>query len=137
MLYKMDDSYKLYFLTMILDIGLIIILFINNLVLFDKIWIILVLFAHLLFYYGLKENNRQLLDFLHYSIFLFPIVSIFAKNIFIRLISLFLLVTIQVLWVYEKRCILNEEDQDFGYGNEINYFCIVFTALLALTINFS
>jgi hypothetical protein len=131
----MDDVNKLYILTVFLDIALLLILFMNNLVIFDKIWIVAVLFAHLLFYYGLKENNRQLLDVLHYSIFIYPTISIFAKNIFIRLLSLFLLVAIQMLWVYEKRCILNEKNQKFGYGDEINYFSIIITVLLALTIN--
>jgi len=131
----MNDVNKLYILTVFLDIALLLILFMNKLVIFDKIWIVTVLFAHLLFYYGLKENNRQMLDILHYSIFIYPTISIFAKNIFIRLLSLFLLVAIQMLWVYEKRCILNEKNQKFGYGDVINYFSIIITVLLALTIN--
>ena len=131
----MNDVNKLYILTVFLDIALLLILFMNKLVIFDKIWIVTVLFAHLLFYYGLKENNRQLLDVLHYSIFIYPTISIFAKNIFIKLVSLFLLVAIQMLWVYEKRCILNEKNQKFGYGDEINYFSIIITVLLALSIN--
>ena len=131
----MNDVNKLYILTVFLDIALLLILFMNKLVIFVILWIVTVLFAHLLFYYGLKENNRQMLDILHYSIFIYPTISIFAKNIFIRLLSLFLLVAIQMLWVYEKRCILNEKNQKFGYGDEINYFSIIITVLLALTIN--
>ena len=76
------------------------------------------------------------MDILHIFIFIFPFLSIFANNIFIKFVSIFMLIVIQVLWVYENRCILNEEEEGFGYGNEINTFCIVFTPILAISINF-
>ena len=129
-----NDKYKLYGITSILDIILLLILYLNNLQLFDKVWIYLILFIHMVFYVALKENRRGILDILHVFIFLFPVASIFANNIFIKLISIFLLIVIQVLWVYENRCILNEEKNMFGYGNELNTFCIIFTPILALSI---
>jgi len=133
----MEDKHKLYIITLILDVILLSILYVNNLLLFDKIWIYSVLLAHLLFYYALKENKRNILDALHILIFILPIISIFANNIFIKIISILLLIVIQILWVYENRCILNESEGEFGYGNSLNVFCIIFTAILALNIGFN
>ena len=130
-----NDKYKLYGITIILDIILVLILYFNNLMLFDKLWLYSILFIHLVFYIALKKNIRKILDILHISIFIFPILSIFANNIFIKFVSIFLLIVIQVLWVYENRCILNEEEEGFGYGNILNAFCIVFTPILAISTN--
>jgi hypothetical protein len=44
------------------------------------------------------------------------------------------LILIQILWIKEKRCILNEDDYKFGYGNELNYYLVVYTPILALSI---
>ena len=131
-----NDKYKLYGITIILDIILVLILYFNNLMLFDKLWLYSILFIHLVFYIALEKNIRKILDILHISIFIFPILSIFANNIFIKFVSIFLLIVIQVLWVYENRCILNEEKNVFGYGNALNTFCIVFTPILAISTNF-
>tara|TARA_X000000368_G_scaffold409114_1_gene390601 strand:- start:6902 stop:7387 length:486 start_codon:yes stop_codon:yes gene_type:complete len=133
----MDDTEKLYSITIILDIILLSILYLNHLLLFDKLWIYSVLLTHLLFFIALKENKRDVLDILHVFIFIFPVVSIFANNIFIKLVSISLLIVIQILWVYENRCILNEKDNNsFGYGNGLNTFLIIFTPILAFNIGY-
>ena len=133
----MNDKYKLYVITVILDIILMLILYFNDLMLFDKLWIYSILLIHLIFYVALEKNIREILDILHTFIFIFPILSIFANNMFIKFVSIFLLIVIQVLWVYENRCILNEEKNAFGYGNELNTFCIVFTSILALNMGYT
>tara|TARA_B100000795_G_scaffold117593_1_gene87478 strand:+ start:1428 stop:1871 length:444 start_codon:yes stop_codon:yes gene_type:complete len=133
----MDDKYKLYGITIILDIILLLILYFNDLQLFDKSWVYLILVVHFIFYIALWKNNRGVLDILHVIIFIFPVLSIFAKNIFIKLVSIFLLIVIQILWVCENRCILNEGEQTFGYGNKSTIFCIIFTPVLALNMGYS
>ena len=134
---NINDRYKLYGITVILDITLLLILYFNELILFDTLWVYSILFIHMIFYVALKKNRRKILDILHMLIFIFPIISIFANNIFIKIVSILLLVLIQVLWVYENRCILNEKENMFGYGNELNTFCIIFTPILALNIGYS
>ena len=134
----MDDIFKnkLYIITALLDFGLLFILFLNNLSGFDNLWILLVLISHGLFYYGLQYNQRKLLDILHYFIFILPSLSIFTNNIFLKILSLLLLLLIQILWIKENRCILNDEDYDFGYGNELNYYVLIFTSILSLNIGY-
>jgi hypothetical protein len=87
-----------------------------------------------LFYIALYNENRYILNVLHYFIFILPSFAIFINNICIRIISLLLLILIQILWIKEKRCILNEDDYKFGYGNELNYYLVVYTPILALSI---
>lgn len=132
----MEDRFKtlLYITTIFLDIILILILIFNKLNIFDKLWIFFIFVSHSLFYYGLCFNKRYLLDILHYFVFIFLILSIFTKNVFLKLLSLLLLLLIQILWIKENRCILNEEDTKFGYGKELNYFVIIFTIILSINI---
>ena len=115
------DKYKLYFLTGSLDIGLIYVLTKKILPFADKTWIFSTLLAHGAFFHALKNNNRKVLDILHYFIFVLPVLSTFTKTIYPKILSLFLLLIIQFLWVIENRCILNEKNQTIGFGD---YTCI-------------
>ena len=124
----------LYIITAFLDISLIGILFLTNSSLFDYIWISFVLISHALFYFALHHNKRYILDNLHYLVFIFPTLSIFSSNIYIKILSLALFVIIQILWIKEKKCILNEDDYSFGYGDELNYFVLIFSLYLAFNI---
>ena len=110
----------------------------NNLIFFDKLWILLVILTHIIFYYSLFYNKRNILDILHYLVFILPILALFTNNIYIKLVSLFLVVVIQFLWVKENRCILNEKDnKQFGYGNELNYGVILLTVILSFNIGYT
>ena len=69
-----------------------------------------------------------------------------ASNVFILSICLFLSTAIQVLWVYEERCILNERTSSststqtpsqFGYGKELNVYMILLTILFSMKIGYS
>lgn len=104
---------------------------------FDYIWILSVILCHILFYYSLINYNEYILNILHYFIFILPSLAIFTNNIFINIISFLLMVLIQFLWIYEKKCILNENDKQFGYGNELNYYVILLSSLLAFNIGFN
>jgi len=131
------DKNKLYIITGILDCFLLFILITTNSSLFDKLWIFSVLIIHALFFFFLTYFNKPILDFIHKFIFILPVISIFANNIFIKILSLFLLGVIQILWIYEKRCILNEEKEEWGYGDYINYFVIIFTIILSMNIGYN
>ena len=104
---------------------------------FDYIWILSVILCHILFYYSLINYNEYILNILHYFIFILPSLAIFTNNIFINIISFLLMVLIQFLWIYEKKCILNENDKQFGYGNELNYYVILLSSLLAFNIGYN
>jgi len=128
---EQNSKNKLYMITIFLDIFLLYVLFFYNLNKFDFYWVLSVFLCHLLFYYNLLYYNRHILDILHYFVFILPSLSIFAENIVIKVLSIILLVLIQVLWIKENRCILNEEDTKFGYGDELNYYLIILTPILA------
>jgi|TARA_B110000902_G_C14192163_1_gene544612 hypothetical protein len=135
----MDEKhkYKVYILTFILDIFLILLLIYKNLHLLDKFWIYSVLFCHVIFYYAVKKDKIQLIDILHYLIAIFILFSLFLKSIFIKAISLFLIVVIQYLWIYEKICILNKVGENFGFSDILHYLVILFTVILSINIGFS
>jgi hypothetical protein len=132
-----NDKKKLFMVTIILDLLLLTIFFLNKLFLFDKIWVITVILSHILFYYSLHTQNKPFLEILHYLVFILPFLVLFANNIYLKVISLFLVILIQFLWIYEERCILNEKGETFGYGKEISYAIIILTVLLSLNIGYS
>ena len=129
---------KLYVITFLIDSFLIYILFFKYIPLFDIIWIFSVLSTHSLFYYGLMYDDRELIDGVHPFVFILPLSSLFAKHILLKIISLMLVITIQFLWIKEKRCIMNELNQNtFGYGDLLHYSMISLTAMLSLNIGYS
>jgi hypothetical protein len=134
----MDSHSKnqLFFITISLDLFLIFIIIkytISNVAL---LWIVCVFISHFVFYIALYNENRYILDILHYFVFILPSFAIFINNIYIKSISLLLLILIQILWIKENRCILNEDDYKFGYGNELNYYLVVYTPALALSLGY-
>jgi len=128
------DKNKLYILTAILDFSLIYILTKKNLPFIDKSWIYAVLSTHGLFYYSLHLNKRKLLDILHYLVFGLPILSLFTKTIYPKIISLFLLLTIQYLWIIENKCILNENGQSLGFGSLTSITTVTLNTLLSFQV---
>jgi len=134
----MDDlsKKKLIIITFLLDIFLIANMYFNEHKILDNLWTLSVFTCHILFYYNLTFENRYILDILHYFIFILPTLALFTPNIYIKIISCFLLILIQILWIIEKRCILNEKVYQFGYGNELNNFVIILTSLLSFNIGY-
>ena len=130
------DKYRLYGITIIIDIFLIYSLFKINVVSFDFVFIFILLCLHILFYYSLHTYDKPVIDFLHYFVFIMPFFSIFTNIIYIKIISLFLLITIQFLWIHENRCILNEPTDDFGFGTLVNYYTLTLSIILSLLIGY-
>jgi len=129
-----NSKTKLFIITILLDLFLLFIIIKHTVSITGLLWIASVFICHLLFYVALYNENRYILNVLHYFIFILPSFAIFINNIYIRIISLLLLILIQILWIKEKRCILNENDYKFGYGDELNHYLVVYTPLLALSI---
>ena len=131
------DKIKLYIITATLDFFLLSVLLINKSSFFDKIWISFVFVSHILFYCSLHFNIKIIIDILHVLLFILPTVSFFCSNIFFKIISILLFIVIQLLWVYEKRCLLNEEDEDWGIGDHLNSFIIIFSVILSINIGYN
>ena len=146
-----DDHRKLFYLTIAMDIPFIAILLTSaltptltpTLTIYDTIYCYIVLFTHVVFLLSMHYNITELLEFLHYIVFLLLSAGLGASNVFILSICLFLSTTIQVLWVYEERCILNERaptststptPSQFGYGKELNVYMILLTILFSMKI---
>ena len=127
---------KLIIFTFTIDLLLLGTIYYKNAI-FDYVWIFSVILCHILFYYSLINYNEYILNILHYFIFILPSLAIFTNNIFINIISFLLMMLIQFLWIYEKKCILNENDKQFGYGNELNYYVILLSSLLTFNIGYN
>ena len=133
----MEEKYKnkVYILSFILDIFLIFCLFSKKNVFLEKIWIYSMLFCHNFLIYAVSKNNEQIIDFLHYLIPVFCFLSLFLKSIFIKGTSLFIIIMIQFLWIYENKCILNNNnDEKRVIGKIIDYVIILFTVILSMNI---
>ena len=140
-----DDHNKLFYLTIAMDVPFIAILLTPpstlTLTTYDTIYCYIVLFTHVVFLLSMLYNVTELLEFLHYIVFLLLSAGLGASNVFILSICLFLSTAIQVLWVYEERCILNERtssssstSSQFGYGKELNVYMILLTILFSMKI---
>ena len=121
-------------LTLLLDIALLFLLFQNDLVTFDKAFIISVLVVHALFCYALLYHIHYLIDALHVFVFLFPTAAIFIKNEWLLGLNLFLIAAIQILWIVEERCILNREPNQFGYGKLLSAYTPSFKRIMSTTL---
>ena len=130
-----DDFLKAAIATILIDIGLFYIVWTTPIInWFDKVFIYIVLFSHILFYYALYFNNDVLIQYLHYLIFASLSVSIFLENTKLVMICLGLLLTIQVLWIIENRCILNKNDFEFGYSKELSIAVLLYTVFLSIKV---
>ena len=141
------NKLKLAFLTCILDIAIIntyvsgtsknqspIQTANTNLPLYDKIFCILILGTHLFFYIFLYFYNEDVLQFIHVIVFLSLGISVFLSNINLIIICLFLIIVIQIQWVIEKRCILNEKKYDFGYSKDLEIYTRIITIILLIKV---
>ena len=131
------DNYKLYGITSIIDILLIYSLFNINIVSFDFLFIISSLCLHILFYYSIYNYDKEVIDILHYFVFFMPFLSLFSTIIYIKIACLFLLTIIQCLWIYENRCIMNEREDEFGFGMLPSFYTLFLTIALSLNIGYT
>ena len=131
-----NNKIKLYIITLTIDFFIIYTIINYNLFLIDQIWCSTVLISHIMFIYALKVNYKNMIDFLHILIFVLPLLCVFTNNILSKIITCLLLFIIQILWIKEKRCILNEDCYEFGYGDYLNYYTLILTIFLAAQIGY-
>lgn len=131
-----EDIKALYLILFVLDVSLLSILFFQSSELssYDSIYITCILCSHFLFFLSLWNKWYQMIDVLHYVLFLSIVISIFIQNIFLQSLVLFLLFIIQLLWVYKQRCIMNtcKSKHFWGYSSHITSFTIFYTILLSI-----
>lgn len=132
-----SDKQKLYLITGVLDVMLLMLLVSSDMSSRDRGWVYGTLFLHLLFFYGLRKNHRKLLNGLHYFVCILPTLGLFLSSLPLQAICLLFVILVQVLWISEKKCILNEKDDSFGFGNKINYYFLVLTTMLAIQLGYS
>jgi hypothetical protein len=133
-----SDYIKAAVATMCIDAGILyVVLTSPALPWFDNAFVLLILCSHLLFYYALLTKHEYLIQCLHYCIFISLAVSIFLKNTKLVMVCLGLLLTIQILWIVEDRCILNNHETMFGYSKELSIAVLLYTVILATKIGFN
>ena len=132
------DKQRLAGLTLFLDIGLLWIVSTFTLNLFDYLFIGFVFFCHICFYWALFYDMLIWLDYLHYSIFLSLFASLLLQNKWLLSICLFLITVIQLLWIQEERCILNDPQcsNTFGYGKELWHVTLLYSIILSAKIGY-
>lgn len=125
---------KLYLITFIVDFYIIIMLSFLKLNIYDLLWFISLLFVHFMFCISLFYNLKKIINILHITVFMFPTLAIFSNDISIKILSLLFLLMIQTLWIKEKRCILNESDDKFGYSEELSLYVLFLTAITSIIV---
>lgn len=136
MIGNIKNEYKiiLTIITILMDIFFIYTLCNQELNIYDKVFTTSILVIHSIFLYCLWNYNKKLLDILHASVFIYLLCSIFLKNKVIIGISLCLILFIQLMWIIMDKCILNEENETWGYGNELAIGSFLLTILLIYKI---
>ena len=125
---------KLYLITFIVDFYIIIMLSFLKLNIYDLLWFISLLFVHFMFCISLFYNLKKIINILHITVFMFPTLAIFSNHLSIKILSLLFLLMIQILWIKEKRCILNESDDKFGYSEELSLYVLFLTAITGIIV---
>lgn len=92
---------------------------------------------HSLFLYYLYKRNKTKLDLLHCFIPLLLIGSIRLTHPPLIFSSLAMLSGIQILWVIEERCILNDSKDTWGFTKPIQISAILLTVLLSVKLGYN
>lgn len=130
-----SDYLKILLLTLFLDILFFILLCIRKLKILDYVFVYNVYIVHILFLTSLFYDEQIMINISHYLLFILLFISVFIiHDVYILGICLFLITTIQILWVIEGRCILNKKGQEFGYGKTITICTLLFTIIMSFII---
>jgi hypothetical protein len=135
---NVSDYTKAAIATMFIDMGLFYAVWTSTpLRWFDLGFVCVVLFSHIIFYFALYFDEEDLIETLHYFIFISLAVSIFLENTKLVIVCLGLLLIIQILWIVENRCILNNDDETntpFGYSKELSIAVLLYTVILSIKL---
>ena len=129
-----SDFKKIFCMTIVIDIVLLIILRIRKLSLYEYWFISNILLCHFAFVYGLYKDDYDIIDPAHYALFIILAFCVYIVNdVYFLFLCLCLIFLIQVLWVIEGRCILNKKEvsESFGYGKELSIFVLLNTIVIS------
>lgn len=134
------NKIKLLIITFIIDLICIFILLTPRehiLTLYDNIFLYLVLYAHIIFIFALFKNYYKLVDFFHYFLCVAILYGFFVQSIEIQILLLVILCLVQILWIWEEKCILNtlpENQSFFGYNKMLSSFTLLYAILFTARI---
>ena len=134
----MNSKNIVYLITFIIDIILIKLLFCSKNTDIDLFYIKTILFCHLIFYYVLYKQISIIIDILHVLVFVLSFMVIFINNKQIKLIVIGLLLLVQILWILQEKCILNDIsdlNNNLCFGKTINIIVLLFTCYLIYQIS--
>lgn len=118
------DYKKVCFITLFLDSIILIITYFRNLSYYDLLFVTNIILCHVTFLIGLSLNDTDLIDPCHYALFIILLLSVFIVSD----------ILIQILWVVEERCILNEPGDKFGYSKSLSIVVLLNTVALSYRI---
>ena len=130
-------------ITLIIDIVFISILkfSFSSLTNVDKYFIYAMLISHIFFIIYVIKRYIFGLEILHYMVFFSISFGLFISNKYILMTILFLIVTIQFLWIALDKCILNDiieqetcKKKEFGFSKLLNCYIILLTIIISIKI---
>lgn len=133
----LKDKLKLSFLTLFVDLGFAYGLCCQKLNIYDKVFSVCTLSTHLIFLYYLYKKNKKKLDLLHCFVPILLIGSSGLTNPLLIFSSLTMLSGIQMLWVIEERCILNDSKDTWGFTKPLQISAILLTILLSVKLGYN
>ena len=133
----LKDKLKLSSLTLFVDLGFAYGLCCQKLNMYDKVFSVCTLSTHSIFLYYLYKRNKKKLDLLHCFIPILLIGSTRLTHPLLIFSSLTLLSAIQILWVIEERCILNDSKDTWGFTKSIQISAILLTILLSVKLGYN
>ena len=108
-MFEVERKSELIYLTMIIDIFLIYILYSQTLNRYDTYLIISIFLLHFFFIKSLYEEDQQLLDKIHVIyMFLTSCLLLFVTNIYLVIAFIFTMVSMVVFWVTDNKCPLGK-----------------------------
>jgi hypothetical protein len=111
-----SDKILMTVVLVIFDIIFVCILYTQKLNTFDKTYIYISLIFHIVFYKYLWHYNKDVIYVLHILMIPMFISSLLVKNKYIIMALLFILISILSMWIFLKRCPLNEKNEHLFGG---------------------
>lgn len=88
----------------------------------DKSFFLFVLSCHSVFYVALLEQDRELLDILHTTVFLSVLFGIGISDPVLLGFLIVFTGLVQIQWIYTNKCILNSDQQNDKPNEDFSRF---------------
>ena len=140
----MNQKYKilLFLITILIDLFVIGLWYFKNddFTFWDKFFSVFIFCSHIPFYIALLTENRLLLDFLHFMMFLCMLFVFVIENIGLIFLSLLFVLGLQIQWNLFNVCILNSEqqniDRNFGYSKITSISALFYTCYVCFKLGY-